>query len=34
MAMGIESDEDLQSLHGNARFAALVARAKDNVVKQ
>jgi serine/threonine-protein kinase len=34
MAMGIESDEDLQSLHGNPRFAALVARAKDNVVKQ
>jgi serine/threonine-protein kinase len=34
MAMGIESDEDLQSLHGNARFAALVARARDNVVKQ
>jgi serine/threonine-protein kinase len=32
VARGIESDEDLQSLHGNPRFAALVARAKQNVV--
>jgi serine/threonine protein kinase/Tfp pilus assembly protein PilF len=34
IATGIESDEDLQSLHGNPRFAALVARAKRNVVEQ
>jgi tetratricopeptide (TPR) repeat protein len=34
IAMGIESDEDLQSLHGDPRFAALVARAKKNVVKE
>ena len=34
IAMGIESDEDLQSLHNTARFSALVARAKNNVVKR
>ena len=34
VASGIESDEDLQSLHGNPRFAALVARANKNVVKE
>jgi serine/threonine-protein kinase len=34
VAMGIESDEDLQSLHGNPRFAALVARAKTNAVRE
>jgi serine/threonine-protein kinase len=34
VAMGIESDEDLQSLHGNPRFADLVARAKKNVVTE
>jgi eukaryotic-like serine/threonine-protein kinase len=28
IAMGIENDEDLQSLHGIPRFTALVARAK------
>jgi serine/threonine protein kinase len=31
---GIESDEDLQSLHGDPRFAALVARARKDVVKE
>ncbi len=30
IAMGIENDEDLQSLHGKPRFTALVARAKKN----
>jgi len=30
VAMRIESDEDLQSLHGQPRFAELVARAKEN----
>jgi serine/threonine-protein kinase len=34
VAMGMESDEDLQSLHGNPRFAALVARARKNVVER
>ena len=34
VAMGIESDEDLQSLHGQPRFAALVARARKTVVKE
>jgi serine/threonine-protein kinase len=34
VAVGMESDEDLQSLHGNPRFAALVTRAKKNVVKE
>ena len=30
IAMGIENDEDLQSLHKMPRFASLVARAKKN----
>jgi len=30
VAMGIDTDEDLQSLHGTPRFTALVARAKKN----
>jgi eukaryotic-like serine/threonine-protein kinase len=34
VAMGIENDEDLQSLHGQPRFSALVARAKKQVVKE
>ena len=29
VAMGIQNDEDLQSLHGDSRFVALVARAKS-----
>jgi hypothetical protein len=32
--MGIESDEDLLSLHGKPRFAALVARPEKSVVKE
>ena len=34
VAMGMENDEDLQSLHGNPHFAALVDRARKNVVKE
>ena len=34
IAMGIENDEDLESLRGNPRFTALVARAKKNVAKE
>jgi len=33
-AMGIEKDEDLESLRPDPRFVALVARAKKNVVKE
>lgn len=32
VAMGMEGDEDLQSLRGNPRFAVLVDRAKKDVV--
>ena len=34
VARGMESDEDLQSLHGEPRFTALVARAKRRVVSE
>jgi eukaryotic-like serine/threonine-protein kinase len=34
VAMGIENDEDLQSLHGQPRFAALVARAKKTAIQE
>jgi tetratricopeptide (TPR) repeat protein len=34
VAMGIQNDEDLQSLHGNPRFTALVDRARKNVVNE
>jgi tetratricopeptide (TPR) repeat protein len=34
IAMGIENDEDLESLRGNPRFATLISRAKKNAVKE
>ena len=33
VALGIEADPDLQSLHGDSRFAALVARSKERAAE-